>query len=181
MVTIHKKNTESAEETEKRLQREKELAMGLQDNYQARGFELVTWVQDNKGKVSLLIVAVLAGCAAFSGYLFYKKRVATEASANYMQTMQELEEAPSAEGEQDKDKKSKEALVSLKDLTTKFPNSNVALLASISAAHLALEHNDAKEAVNLYENSLRKIKQSDALYPLVMVGLGYAYKKDGSN
>ena len=41
MVVIRKKHKETPEEKEAREQKEREQAMGLQDNYQARGFELL--------------------------------------------------------------------------------------------------------------------------------------------
>ena len=58
MVVIHKKHKETPEEKETREKIAAAQKMGIQDEYQAKGFELVSWVQDHKNMVMGLIIAV---------------------------------------------------------------------------------------------------------------------------
>ena len=66
MVVIRKKSVETPEEKEERAKKSQEQAMGIQDDYQARGFELVTWIQEQKTLVSLIIIFLILGCGLFA-------------------------------------------------------------------------------------------------------------------
>lgn len=177
MVIIRKKHKETAEEKEARLQKEREKAMGLQDEYQARGFELVSWVQDHKVLVSILIVVLVLGGAAFSAYLYYQQRAAEVASGAYLEAVRAIEGVPKT-GEENIAKWQK-AQTSLAELARSHKNSGVAVLANVYAGHVALENNDAKGAIEFYQTALKEIKKTDTLHPLVLIGLGYAQEKSG--
>jgi predicted negative regulator of RcsB-dependent stress response len=177
MVIIRKKREESTEEKEARLHKEKEQAMGIQDNYQARGFELVLWVQGHKVLVSTLIALLLLGGAILSGYLYYQKRSAEIASGAYLEVIKSIEGVPRT-GEENIAKWQK-AQTKLMELAAAHKYSGIAVLANLYGAHLALENNDAKNAVEMYQMALSRIKKSDNFYPLALIGLGYAQEKNG--
>lgn len=177
MVIIHKKHKETKEEKEERLKKEQEQAMGVQDEYQARGFELVSWVQDHKGLVCSIIVLLLLAGGLFSAYLFYQDRRSEAASSLYMQAMKTLE-GGAAEGEDAVEKK-KKAQAELEEVAKKYPKSKVATLAKLYAAHLALDNKEPENSVKLYQEVLQSINKSDVLYSAAMIGLGYAQEING--
>lgn len=177
MVIIRKKHKESAEEKEARLQKEQEQSMGIQDQYQARGFELVSWVQDNKTLVSVLIAVLILGGAGFSAYLYYQQRSAEAASSAFLEAVKVIDGIPH-EGEENIGKW-KDAQANLTKLAEAHKSSGVAVLANIYAGHVALENNDAKQAVVLYERAISQMKKDDVLYPLALIGLGYAQERSG--
>lgn len=177
MVIIRKKHKESAEDREARLQKEQEQRIGIQDQYQARGFELVSWVQSNKRLVSAAIAVVVIAGALLSGFLYYQKRTAEIASGAYLDALKTIDGVPK-EGEENIAKWQK-AQADLAALAKTHSGSGVSVLANLYAAHLALENNDAKNAADLYQTAVKKINATDALYPLAMIGLGYAQEKSG--
>lgn len=178
MVIIRKKHKETAEEKEARLQREQEQASGIQDQYQARGFELVSFVQANKVFVGVLIAFLVACGAFYSAYLYYQSRSAEIASAAYIEAAKPLEELSGVEKE-DREK-FKEAQALFQDVVKNHKGSSVAVLANLQAAHLALENDDAKTAETMYKSALDGLKNTDPLYPMAMIGLGYAEEKLGN-
>lgn len=179
MVVIHKKHQESEQEKSARLQKEQEQAMGLQDHYQARGFELVSWVQDHKIIVSLMIAALFLAGALFSGYVYYQKRNAEMASAAYLSALKEVSEHDPSK-EEDK-AKLVEAQKRLAEVAGSYGRSGVSVLANLYGAHLALLNNDIQGSVAMYQGALAKLNTADAVYPLAQIGLGYAQEKSGDS
>lgn len=175
MVIIRKKHVETAEEKELRLKKESDAAVGIQDEYQARGFELVSWVQDHKVLVSSLIALLLVGGMLYSGFVYYQQRSNEAATSQFLAAIKDID-APK-EGE-DNVAKMQKAATDLKDLAAKFPRSKVALLAHLYAGHLGLETNDAQSALASYKGALDEIKKSDPLYPLALIGYGYAQERN---
>lgn len=176
MVIIHKKTKETKEEEAQRKLKEEERALGIQDEYQAKGFELVSWIQDNKGIVTGIIAAIFLGGLAFSGYAYYKTRNQESATSAYFEALAPLEDLSGAEAGTDKLEEVQKKLV---EISNKFPNAGAALLADIYAGHLALENKQFKDAVELYKAALGKVDAKNELYPLVLLGLGYALESDG--
>lgn len=173
MVLIHKKHKETNEEKDARLKKEQEQALGVQDEYQARGFELVSWVQDHKAIVSALILLLFIGGGAFSAFIYYKDRKSEAASGAFLEALKSLEsDAESAD-------KKKQAQDELSKLAKDFQSSGVAHLANLYAAHLALENGDAENSVKLYQEVLKGIDKSDPIYTSAIIGLSYAQEKSG--
>jgi predicted negative regulator of RcsB-dependent stress response len=177
MVVIHKKKIETAEEKEARLHQEKERAMGLQDEYQAKGFELVTWVQDHKGLVSALIVLLFVAGGAVSAFLYYQQRSAEQASSAYLTALKAVEGVPKTGPENIA--KWKAAQEQLATIAKENAGTGVGNLAALYAAHLALENNEGAASVEFYQNALKKMKKNNDLYPLALIGLGYAQDRNG--
>lgn len=167
MVLIRKKVKESHEEKEARRQQEEAQRAGIQDEYQAKGFELVSFVQAHKGTVSLLIAALVAGGAIFSGYQYFKARRADKASLTVMDALGQLEDNQSKETKE-------KALKELTDAATVHQNSGISSLANLRAGELALTLNHAEEALERYDAALKEISIKDTLYPIAVIGKGYA-------
>lgn len=177
MVIIRKKHVETAEEKEIRLKQESELAVGIQDQYQARGFELVSWVQDHKVLVSFLIVALLVGGASFSGYIYYKQKTDEVATSAFLAALKDIDGV--AKDNKENIAKWQKAQADLKDLAALYKTTGVAVLANLYAGHLALETNDAKASMDAYQNALKNIKKTDPLYALAVIGFAYARERNG--
>lgn len=176
MVIIHKKHVETEEEKAARVKDEQEKARGIQDQYQARGFELVSWVQDNKIAVSLVIALLIVGGGTYSGYLFYQQRASENASAVYLDATKKIEGVPQTGDENVA--KWKQAEADLSQLATSAGSSGIGVIASLYAGHLALENNDAKKSIEHYQTGLKGLRESDALYSLALIGLAYAQEKN---
>lgn len=179
MVIIRKKHVETAEEKEIRLKKEADLAVGIQDQYQARGFELVSWVQDHKVVVSALIAVLLAGGALFSGYLYYKQRTNEMATSAFLAAIKDIDSP--AKVDKDSVAKWQKAQADLKDLAASYKGSGVSILANLYAGHLALGINDVKGSMDSYQNALNNIKKTDPLYALALIGLAYSRERNGES
>jgi len=177
MVVIRKKHKETAEEKEARLKAEEAQAQGIQDQYQARGFELVSWVQDHKVFVSTLIAVLILAGAGLSGFLYYQKRSAEIASGAYLEALKPIE-SMEEKGEEAKAKLQK-AENELMEIAKSQGSSGIGVLANIYGGHIALENDDQANAVALYQTALKHLNKSDVLYPLALTGLGYAQEENG--
>lgn len=177
MVIINKKHKDSVEEKEAKKQEEAALQMGIQDEYQAKGFELVQWTQDNKLIVTLGIVSILALGIGFSAYSYYNKRANEEASSAYFDALKFSEEDFDEEGKT-KPKDLDKAKVALQNVIQQHKNSNVAILTNLQLGFLALSKNEFKEALEFYEAAFSKINSKDNLYPLALLGLSKALEKN---
>lgn len=92
MVLIHKKKTLTPEEqAAEKLKKEGE-ALGIQDDYQVRGFELVSWVQEHRALVSGLIALVFVGGLGFCAYTYYQQRANEAASSAYIEALEPVED-----------------------------------------------------------------------------------------
>ncbi len=81
-------------------------------------------------------------------------------------------------GEEAKAKLQK-AQTDLMEVAKSQGNSGIAALANLYGGHIALENEDKKNAVLLYQAALKSLSKSDTLYPLALTGLGYAQEEDG--
>jgi len=177
MVVIHKKKNETAEEKEARKLLEQERALGIQDEYQAKGFEIVSWIQRHRAKfVALVLLLAIAG-AAVGAYYYYQRRMSEQASSAYIEIVRKLENLPKAAPENME--KYKEAQTELGELVKKYKGASVTVLADLWAGHLALQSNDAPASVAFYQGALKRVSKIDKLYPLVLIGLGYAEESNG--
>jgi tetratricopeptide (TPR) repeat protein len=176
MVIIRKKQKESVEEKAARLKKEQEQAIGIQDQYQSRGFELVSWVQEHKVLVSILISILIISGASVSVYLYFQKQKIQDASQAYLDILREIDDVTKTDEESIE--KLKNAKEKLRELAVSYSGVKVANLANLYAAHLALK-NDAKVAIELYQKALNDLQKTDPLYSLALIGLGYAKEKTG--
>lgn len=177
MVNIRRKREETAEEKEARLQTEKEIKLGVQDQYQVRGFELVSWVQHNKALVSTILVLIVLAGILFGGYVYYNHRRAEMASTAFLEALREQDEA--LEGSEKGAKEIVKSTARFKDIAEKYKSSKVAILANLYSGHMALNDGDNEAAIEFYQSAQNKIGANDPLFPVVMIGLGYAKEQSG--
>lgn len=178
MVIIHKKHKETVEEKEIRIKTEQEKSAGIQDEYQARGFELVSWMRDHKIAVSMLIVAFLLGGIFISGYMYYRKQGSLAASSAYLTAVTSIEGVANDTAENKE--KWQQAEKSLLEMAAIHKHSKVAVLAQIYAGHLALENNNASNAVTAYQGAIKSLDKADPFYALSTIGLAYAEERNGN-
>lgn len=179
MVVIHKKKIESEEEKEARKKEEQDRAMGLQDDYQVKGFELVTWVQENKGLVTgLIVLAFLAG-GALSAYLYYQQRASEQASSAYLSAIKLIDGVP-RNGEENLNKY-KEAQTLLANISKEYNVKSVGTIADLYAGHLALQNRETQSAMEIYKKAADSLPKNHELKALALIGLGYAQEELGQS
>lgn len=177
MVVIHKKHKETADERELRLKEEQQKAAGIQDEYQARGFELVSWVRHHKGLATLLVFAVFGLGGLLSAYFYYQNRTNEMASAAYMAALKDIDTLE--KGAADEATKLKNIQDQLSAISQDYARSGVANLADLYAGHLALKAGDTQKALEFYKKAKDGFKQSDPFYGVALIGMGYAQDKNG--
>lgn len=165
MVKIKKKKVLTAEEKQEKQEIEALQRAGIQDEFQAKGFELTDWVQHHKSKVLVGLGALVLMGVVYSYYLFWSANLNEEASIAYLQATSEASDA-------------KQKLEDLLAVQADFASSKVSSLATLYAGHLALSSGDTKEAVSLYKSFNEKNTAKNPLKARGMVGLGYAYAKN---
>lgn len=177
MVVIHKKKERSEEEKAAEKLKAEEQALGIQDEYQAKGFELVSWVQHHKRAVSIVIIAIFLIGGILSGYAYYQQRAQEAATTAYIEALQPLESASGAPVSADV---KLEVQKSLAALAEKYPSAGPTLLAELYAGHLALLNKDGAAALDFYARARKRMKATNELFPLALIGLGYAEESNGN-
>lgn len=165
--------------TEAELEREKELkereAAGIQDDFQAKGFELASWAQENKGLVYGLIAFVVLGGI---GATFVSSNKASEAAKNVevFALAQEAASGIDAESTEAIDA----ALDKLNAASQKSESAEAEAIVSLYRGTLLLKKKDAKAAQAEFKNYLAKTNESDPLYFLGLDGLSVLAEERGS-
>jgi outer membrane protein assembly factor BamD (BamD/ComL family) len=176
MVVIHKKHAESEVESDARIKKEQEKAMGLQDQYQVRGVIFFSWIEKHKLLTSTLIILLLVfGIIGFGGYYYTSQKNET-ASGMYLSVIREMHEI-------DHNKKEDEAKLSatkekLAKILESYGSTKVAALAELTLANQAVLSQNTKDALAYYQGALAKLVPQSYIYPLVLIGLGYAQEKN---
>ncbi len=166
MVFIKKKKQKTPEEIEAEQHKSAMAKVGIQDEFQAKGFEIVTWMQDNSKTVLGIIGVVLAGGLVFSGYLVWSRSANEAASVAYEKASRLLGTTETK----------KLAIAEFEKLARDHSSSSVAKLAELRAAQALLEANDAKGAIKAYRAFLDQGSASGKLKVSALVGLGFAYE-----
>lgn len=181
------KKAEEAEkvaEDAKKAEEAAKAAETVQDEFQARGFELVEWVQENRPAVLGFIGVVLAGGLAFGIYTASSRSNDTKASAAYGKALK-LEDASIGEDE-DKDddvpafkdaaERNKAARDAYVKVAAEHKGTGAGALASLSAAQTSLKLGEFDAAIGQFDTFLKATKPTD---PLRFAGLsGLAAAKD---
>ncbi len=180
------------EEEQKALDHEKELQeQGIQDDFQARGFELVDWMQHNRGVVLGLIAIVVLG-GAVAGVLNATSATANaEASALFFEGHDAysapLGDAPaivtgaSADTESYKDEKERatKAREKFQATVAAQPGTGVATLAQLYIGHTSMTLGEYDQAIEGYNAFLNGSERDDPLRALALDGLASAYDAKG--
>jgi TolA-binding protein len=174
MVLIKKKKLKSSEEIESERQKKEQQKAGIQDEFQAKGFELVEWMQDHRQAVMGGIALLVLGGLLLSGWFVFKRDANESASSAYQAAAQMLETTGPVQSEDSK--KIEQARAAFMQVAKDYPRSDVAKLATLYAGHLSLKLGDTKQALASYDSFIASVSTSDKLYPLALRGLASAYE-----
>lgn len=176
MVLIRKKKKKTQEELEAE-RKEKDLRKsGIQDEFQAKGFELVSWVQHHRTTIIIGLMVFTGVLIAWGSYSVFGSRVDTKAVAEFDAALKLYDGATAAKD--DKVKKQQEAMKSL-DSFLKNNTGNLARLANLFKGHLAIELGDGKAAAQSYKAFVDASQSDDPLRTLGLLGLAAAYDMNG--
>lgn len=173
-------DAKAAEEAEK-------AAAAAQDEFQARGFELVEWVHDNRPIVLGFIGAVILGGIGFGVYQANQKSNNTAASAAYAAAQKIWEapvgsdaaaedDAPSFKDAAEKNKAAREAFQKVLD---GHKGTGAATLAALSIGNAALKLGDFDGAATAYSRFLSEAKINDSMRFAGYAGLAAALDGKG--
>ena len=187
MVKKIKRVTELSEEEQKAADEKAtgdaaKAAAGIQDEFQAKGFELVEWVQEREGLVLGLIGAVIVGGLAFGVSRTYSTSQDQEASRALEQAFVILEapvgekaadaaEAktnPSEKRYKDEAERLAAAKAAFQSAADAHKGRGAALIASLYQGHMALKAQDYDAAAAAYAAFLDAADKED---PLRFAGL----------
>jgi len=189
---IKVKKAES-EESQAAAEAEKALAeQGVQDEFQAKGFELATWVQDHSGIVLSLIGVVLAAGLVVGVVQFTKSSADGEASKAFA-AAKDAYDAPLGDapailtGGAAKDgpsyKDAKERAKAARDLfravVDGHGSTGMATIAELYIGHTSLALEDYEGAAKAYEAYLSSTGKDEPLRFLALDGLATALDAKG--
>lgn len=190
-----KHRTKSREEREKEREEAAEerarQAAGIQDDFQARGFELVEWIHENQKYVLGFIGLVVLIGAGLGVYSLSTRSTNLSASKELSAAVEvvEAEVGPELPGltqegalrfETAKEKSDK-ALEKLSAVWTSHPGTGAATLARLYAGNAALDAGDDDAAIQHYGEFLSATPKTDPLYFAGLNGRAAAYESKGQN
>ena len=177
------------EEEKAALEREKQMeAAGIQDEFQAKGFEMVDWMQEHNKLVLGCIGFVVSTGMVVAGVSYAGSQSNADASTAF-ETALEILDKPVADVDATSDEssgeqyaseadKNKAAIAALEAMSKEHAGSNVSIIANMRAAQLAMEVSDYAKALSLYQNLEGLVKKNDPLQSKVLMGLAFA--QDGN-
>lgn len=163
-----RKSNTTEERNEEKAKKELQKA-GIQDEFQVRGFELVSWAQDHQKFILGVICALVLSAAAWSAFALYSERKDEQASEVYQKAVGQLAKGSDVAG------KNQAAVAALRQLNKNFSQTKISGLAHLYAGYLSMELNAADEAAVEYQKFLKDFNGD--LKPLALLGLAYAYEK----
>lgn len=188
-----KHHTKSREEREAEKQaaaeqREREQA-GIQDEFQAKGFELVEWVQNNRGIILGAIGVVVVVGLALGIATLVRSSQDEAASALYAEAMQtwQGEVGPELPGLSDPSKprfetakeKAEKARELFLKVTTEHAGTGAAAIATIYAGHASMDLGDFDAAIRHYSAYIDAHAKKDPLLFAALAGRAAAYESKG--
>lgn len=162
-------------------------AAGIQDEFQARGFELVEWVHEKQGLFLGILGAIVAGGLAFGVYTVVENNRNTEASASLATAIEAfeapIEEAPAADAEGPSFKDAKERATRARELFQKtaaeHQGTGAAAVAHLYGGHTSMKLGDFDTAVKEYQAFLDATAKDDALRFAGLAGIAAALDAKG--
>lgn len=173
MVFIKKKKHLSAEELEAQQEKNKLGKLGIQDEFQMKGFELVQWMQNHREWVIGFIGVLVVSCLVVSGWVYSRYSMDEDASVAYVSAVEKMEQASSDKNDP---KKLQTALAAFQVVTDGFNGTRLALLSWLQIGHISLELNNFDKAIQAYRFFLDGTSKKDSLKPLAYMGLFRAYE-----
>ena len=186
------KAAEEKEAETKKAAEAEAMAAAVQDEFQARGFELMEWVHHNPSVVVGVIAIVLLGGLGLGVWTVVDRGNNTKASADYAKA-QKLWEAPIGEDSRvdpsgasddvptykDVAERSKAARTAFTGVTTKHKGTGAATLAHLAVGHASLKLGELDAAITAYNAFLAGTKPKDELRFAGYAGLAAALDGKG--
>ena len=185
MVQLKKKKRITKEEQlavkeEKRLSKE-----GIQDQFQAKGFEFVTWSQDNPKVILSVLGGIFAMCLIVVLYGSYSEKKELKASFAYEEALSPLglqENTDKKELTQDqKTENTEQVLNNLSVVWKQYKGNKIAVWAKIRAASLSQDIEKVQDTIKLYESLQSTVGKDQLIYPLIVIALAGSYEKTNNN
>jgi tetratricopeptide (TPR) repeat protein len=162
-------------------------AEAVQDEFQAKGFELVEWVQENRSIVLGALGAVVVAGLGFGIYSVASRGNDAEASAQWTKAL-EIYDAPvgpdpdpadSKPAYATDDEKAKAARTAFEGVVSQHKGTGAAAIANLYVGHSALKLKDFDGAVAAYEAYLQGAKPGDDLRFAAFDGIAAAKEEKG--
>lgn len=175
MVLIRKKKVKTAEEVEQERQEKEFKKAGIQDEFQAKGFELVSWVQHHKTRISVILVVFALGLAVWGGVTIFRSGSSADAAKAYDAAINLVHDADAAKD--DKAKKQAEAMKALDDVIQN-QSGGFKKLAQLYKAKLASDMGNAKLAASTFEEFEGATSAKDPFRTVSLLGLASSYDSE---
>lgn len=187
----HRTKSKEELEAEKKAAAEERARQeaGIQDEFQAKGFELVEWTQHNRGVIIGLIGIVLVVGVALGIATLIRSNQDGAASALYAEAMESWQgevgpelpglsdpTKPRFESAKEKAEKARELFVKV---TTEHPSTGAAALSHLYAGHASMDLGDFDAAIEHYSAYLDAHAADDELLFSALSGRAAAYESKG--
>ncbi|OGQ23807.1 MAG: hypothetical protein A2138_22675 [Deltaproteobacteria bacterium RBG_16_71_12] len=179
---------EKAAEEQKKAAEAAKAAAGIQDEFQAKGFELVEWVQERQSLILALIGLIIAGGLGYGVYTVVERSRNTTASAALAGALEvvnaEITDTPPSGGDpsfktvEERAKVAKERLLAVKG---EHGGTGAAAIAQLYLGHVALSQGDHDGAAQAYQAFLGEVSASDPLRFAGLAGLAAALDGKGDS
>lgn len=177
---------EKAAEEQKKTEEAAKAAAGIQDEFQAKGFELVEWVHERQSLVLALIGLIIAGGLAFGIYTVVDKSRNTNASAALSAALDvvnaDLSDTPATDDKpsfKTAEERAKAAKEKLQAVRTEHSGTGAASIAELYLGHVALSQGDHAGAAQAYQAFLQETPSGDPLRFAGLAGLATALDAKG--
>lgn len=176
-----------AERQAAEAERERQEA-GIQDEFQAKGFELVEWMQEKRHVVLGLIAAIVVAGGALSAYALMQAGANEAASKVYAEALKAYEggigdplPGENSDGPRFKDAKERaqKARELFEKVVSEHRSTDVSTLASLYVGHTSLQLGEADKAVEAYQRFLDRTDKKDPLRFAGLDGLASALEAKG--
>jgi len=161
--------------------------VAAQDEFQVKGFELVEWVQDNRGLVLGFIGAVVVAGLGFGIYSVANRGNDTAASADWAKALviwdapvgTDPDPADDVAAYATEEERTKAARTAFEGVIAKHKGTGSADLASLYVGHAALKSKDYDGAIAAYQAFLDGLSATDSLRFAGLNGIAAAQEEKG--
>jgi TolA-binding protein len=178
---------EQKAEDQKKEEEAQRTAAGIQDDFQARGFELVEWMHERQSLVLGIIAVIVGGGLAFGVYNWAMAGRNAEASKAFVAALEtweapvgEAASEPTATGPKFKDAKERDMAAKAQfEAAAQGHSGGVSAIAKLYAGHAAARVQDWDAAAKAYQGFLDAVPAGDTLRFAGFAGLADALEAKG--
>lgn len=177
---------EKAAEEQKKTEEAAKAAAGIQDEFQAKGFELVEWIQERQSLVLGFIGLIIAVGLGYGVYTVVDRSRNTEASAALAGALDvvnaEITDAPPTGDEptfKTAEERAKLAKERLQGVVTEHAGTGAAHIAQLYLGHVAMSQGDYDGAATAYQTFLAKTASTEVMRFAGLAGLAAALDGKG--